>query len=184
MNNFYHYRPKGFTGKGDRYLPTIVSDLADLLIDTTYYLEDDYNLSFDEEEWEEIAAILVEYAEDVLNGIGIWNSYEWYNYELFGARLPLTLECEDDLKSPEDIDEERIIHLLWILHNEMIPEYIISPLHSDLRYFARTAADFLEERFREVPKSSGIKMFINQPNDYGWDVKGKLIWLGTNSYMF
>ena len=33
-------------------------------------------------------------------------------------------------------------------------------------------------------KDCGIKKFLNTSNDYAWDIKKKLIWLGTKSYMF
>lgn len=35
-----------------------------------------------------------------------------------------------------------------------------------------------------MPRGSGIKTFLARPNKFGWDVKRKLIWLGTHSYLF
>ncbi|MBE0557214.1 MAG: hypothetical protein IH628_08275, partial [Proteobacteria bacterium] len=29
-----------------------------------------------------------------------------------------------------------------------------------------------------------MKSFLSQPNDFGWDVKRKLVWLGSRSYLF
>ena len=34
-----------------------------------------------------------------------------------------------------------------------------------------------------LPDSS-IKVFLYQPNNYSWDIKRKLIWLGRHSYLF
>ena len=38
--------------------------------------------------------------------------------------------------------------------------------------------------FQAVPKDSGVKAFLQTSNAYGWDVKRKLIWLGSRSFMF
>ena len=43
-------------------------------------------------------------------------------------------------------------------------------------------SDFLSDRFKNLPLGSGIKTFFDQPNEFGWDVKKKLIWLGKHSY--
>jgi len=36
-------------------------------------------------------------------------------------------------------------------------------------------SDFLSDRFKNLPLGSGIKTFLNQPNEFGWDVKRELI---------
>jgi hypothetical protein len=35
-----------------------------------------------------------------------------------------------------------------------------------------------------LPAVSPVKDFLDKPNDYGWQVKHKLIWLGMHSYLF
>ncbi|MCY2986792.1 MAG: sigma 54-interacting transcriptional regulator, partial [Planctomycetota bacterium] len=37
---------------------------------------------------------------------------------------------------------------------------------------------------RFIPEDSGVAAFLGTPGVHGWDVKRKLIWLGTHSYMF
>jgi len=59
-----------------------------------------------------------------------------------------------------------------------------SPTHQDLQHVADASSDFLSDAFSDVPKDSGVKAFLQSPNDRGWDVKRKLIWLGTHSFMF
>jgi hypothetical protein len=61
---------------------------------------------------------------------------------------------------------------------------IISPHDSDILHLAQTSQVFLEKAFGSLPADSGIKRFLKTPNDYGWDVKSKLVWLGTKSYLF
>ncbi len=49
---------------------------------------------------------------------------------------------------------------------------------------AGVIAAFLEKRFKDIPQGSSVKEFLAQPNQFGWEVKRKLIWLGTHSYLF
>ena len=49
---------------------------------------------------------------------------------------------------------------------------------------AEVSSTFLSTAFRIVPKDSGVKQFLQTSNVRGWDVKRKLVWLGTNSFMF
>ena len=42
----------------------------------------------------ELAGILVDFAEDLHDGTGIWAAYERYNAEFFGTALPLTSESK------------------------------------------------------------------------------------------
>jgi hypothetical protein len=65
-----------------------------------------------------------------------------------------------------------------------MPERLISPTHRDLIKFATITAAFLEKRFTDIPRGSSVKTFLSGPNRFGWEVKRKLIWLGTHSYLF
>ena len=81
--NFRLNRPKGFTSKCDKYLPKITQDLAILLRKTQKSLKHN-TLRFSDGRTRELAQVLVEFAEDVHNDIGIWKSLEQCNFELFG----------------------------------------------------------------------------------------------------
>ncbi len=74
--------------------------------------------------------------------------------------------------------------LLWIIYPAMIPDLLLAPSHTDLQRVALAAWDFLKDKIPSLPQDSGIKVFLGTANDYGWDVKRKLVWLATNSYMF
>jgi hypothetical protein len=84
----------------------------------------------------------------------------------------------------EAINKHRIQHLLWVLYSELNPQLILSPTHRDLNLLATIVSDFLGKRFAMIPRGSAVKSFLAQPNKFGWDVKRKLIWLGTCSYLF
>lgn len=130
-----------------------------------------------------LAAILVEFAEDLHCGIGIWRSLERYNREFFATPLPLIPAAEAD-RPPGEISPPRVRHLLWLLYPRMIPDLILAPEHVDLVRMAEVAAGSLREQFAGLPRDSGIKQFLGTSDGYGWEVKRKLIWLGTRSYLF
>jgi hypothetical protein len=76
--NFRLARLQAYPGKGDKYLPKIIQDLANLLRKTQKeFLYDTLRLSVDK--IRDLSQTLVEFAEDVHNEIGIWDSLEQYN---------------------------------------------------------------------------------------------------------
>ena len=180
--NFRLNRPKTYPGKGDKFLKKIIQDLAGLIRKTQKELK--YNtIRLPGGKIRELAEVLVEFAEDVHNDIGIWKSLEQYNYDFFGTKLPLILKTDEDI-GPNSINKYRIQYLLLVQYELINPQLIISPTHQDLCFLAEIISDFLEDRFKNIPKDSSVKTFLDQPNDYGWDIKRKLIWVGKNSYLF
>lgn len=180
MNSQSH-RPPGYE-KREHYLPRVAKDLERLVVGAQESLA--YNtLYLSDSKLEELTSVLVEFAEDIHNGIGIWKSLERYNIEFFGTPLPLTLEPDEDVGRGA-INEHRIQHLLWILYSELNSELLISPTHRNLKKLASIIATFLEKRFADIPRRSSVKTFLSGSNRFGWDVKRKLIWLGTHSYLF
>jgi len=180
--NFRLNRPKGYTGKGDKYFPKIIQDLAGLLRKTQKEFKYQ-TLRMPANKMRELAEVLVEFAEDVHNDIGIWRSLEQYNYEFFGTKLPLILQpCEE--MGINNMNKYRIQHLLWVQYSIFDPQLILSPSHQDLCMLAEVVSDFLEARLEKMPVDSSVKTFFAQSNDYGWDVKRKLVWLGRHSYLY
>ena len=57
-------------------------------------------------------------------------------------------------------------------------------MHQDLHRVADAASILLSGAFAEVPEDSGVKAFLRSPDAHAWDVKRKLVWLGTHSFMF
>ncbi len=172
------HRPKGFQGQGDSHLPQIAKKLRQALSKTQRGFAYD-SLRLPPKALGELAGILVDFAEDLHNDTGIWAAYERYNAEFFGTALPLTSE-----KSDGDFHSDRFFHFLWVLYPTFIAGLTLSPTHQDLRRVADAVSAFLSEAFSAVPKDSGVKAFLGTPNAHGWDVKRKLIWLGTHSFLF
>ena len=172
------YQLEGFSGECDAALPRCVKDLARLLNTTQRQFTYD-NLRLDPKGRQEMAGILVDFAVDVHNDVGMWEAYERYNVEFFGVPLPLTTKIK-----PEGIHEDRVRHLLWVLYPELVSGLILSPHHRDLQRLVAASARFLNERISVLPKDAGVKAFLSTPDEYGWDVKRKLVWMGTRSYLF
>jgi len=180
--NFRLNRPKAYPGKGDKYLPKIIQDLSNLLRKAQKELNYD-TLRLPADKLRDLSQTLVEFAEDVYNDIGIWESLEQHNFELFGTKLPLILQ--PDRKAGEaPINKYRTQFLLWNQYQLFDPQLILSPHHQDLIILSEMISDFLSDRFEKMPLGSGVKLFFDQPNEFGWDVKKKLIWLGKHSYLF
>lgn len=180
--DFRTHRPVGHVGKGDEYLSRVFEDLERVIAKLQQSFEHD-TLRLRYKERENLAAVLAEFAEDLHNGIGIWASLERYNGEFLGTPLPFVGDNRDDL-GEEPISERRTRHLLWVLFSMLNPEIILSPTHRDLKKLAEAVSGFLRARFAHIPRVSSVKTFLMQPNTYGWDVKRKLVWLGTHSYLF
>jgi len=83
---FEDFKPVGFAGKGDSYLPSIIKDLENYItrIESNY---DHDTLKLDKNQKSIFASLIIEFAEDLHNDIGLWNSIESYNNELFKTPL-------------------------------------------------------------------------------------------------
>lgn len=178
MADYSSHRPQGYEGQGDLYLPKIAKKLRRVLAETQNAFVHD-TLRLPSRALGDLAGILVDFAEDLHADVGIWAAYERYNVEFFGAALPLTAEG-----SGSGLTSDRFRHLLWVLYPILLDNLTISPTHQDLHRIADAASAFLSDAFAEVPKDSGVKAFLQSSSDHGWDVKRKLIWLGTHSFMF
>ena len=178
---FHDHRPNRRLGRSERPLIKLTSDLTSFLHKAQRSLAHD-TLHLSSQQRSLLAHILVEFAEDLYQDIGIWKSLEAYNLDFFGTPLPCVLQPDETMDS-EPINPARIQFLLWTLYTELEPELTFSPNHQDLQRLAVWIADFLSERFTRLPFESGVKTFLATPNQYGWEVKRKLIWLG-HSYLF
>jgi Protein of unknown function (DUF3843) len=177
MADYTAHRPQD-EGQGDSHLPKIVRKLKDTLADAQRGFAHD-SLRLPPKSLSELAGILVDFAEDLHSGNGIWEAYERYNLNLFGIALPLTSK-----ESRSRLNADRYRHFLWILYPMLLDGLVVSPTHQDIQRVAEAARTFLSDVFAKVPKDSGVKTLLGSSNTFGWEVKRKLIWLGTHSFMF
>jgi hypothetical protein len=177
------FRPPEYTGKSDPFLSKIHRELLALLKKLKKSQPDGSLLDLPPGALDQLTGVFVEFAEDLHNDIGIWRSYEHYNREFFGTPLPLLLKPGEDV-APQELQRCRLHHLLWNLYPEFDPDIILAPTHDELYSISEVISDFLAEEFADVPQDSGVKKFLSEPVQFGWDVKRKLVWLGTRSYLF
>lgn len=130
----------------------------------------------------ELAEMIVDMAEDLHCEIGLWAAYEKYNLEVFGTDLPLTFRNIDVPSCA--LHPDRFCHFLWVMYPVLIDGLMLNPDHHDLRLMAAECSRFLSSEFSKLPKTSTRYEILQTPNVRGWDVKRKLVWLGTNSYLF
>jgi hypothetical protein len=178
---FQSARPPGFVGRGDKYLATFAQGLRRVLWKTQRSFVDP-TCRLPDAAWTELAVLLVEWAEDIHNDLGLWRTVEAHQRQLFGTPLPFVHDTSAD--ELQGFDSRRIQYLLWNLWPCFNPEQVISPTHPDLKYLADAAGRFLTDQMAAVPRDSGLKRFLATPNDYAWDIKRKLLWVGINSYLF
>jgi hypothetical protein len=177
--DFRTYRPQRGFGRSERTLAKIAEDLTRFLTKAQRSLTYD-TLHLPSRTRETLAHLLVEFAEDLSQDIGIWRSLEAYNRDFFGTPLPCVLQPDDEMDA-EPINPSRVQFLLWTLYAALEPALILAPTHQDFERLALWIAAFLSERFAHRRYDSGVKTFLRTPNTYGWDVKRKLVWLGQHS---
>jgi len=175
------FRPPSPPGRGDKYLREVAHDVQRVIRSSQRDFQFD-TMRLDPAGLAELSAILAEFAEDLHNDIGIWRTYENCNRRWFGSPLPISDGSEE--AAPSAISADRVRHLLWVLYTELNPDLTLAPTHTDLGCLAEAVAGSLAQRMAPIPRHSGVKMFLELPNEYGWDIKRKLIWLGTRSYFF
>ena len=180
--NFMKHRPERHFKEENQELAEICNELKIFLNDVQDSFTYD-TLVLPENKLNDLALIIVEFAEDLIHKIGIWKSLEKYNSKYFGTPLPFILHPNQNMPK-RAINEKRIHYLLWNKYTEFEPSLILAPTHRDLYVMAENISDFFRSRKNKVLSNSSIKVLLNQPNDYGWDVKRKLIWLGQHSYLF
>jgi hypothetical protein len=174
-------RPPAPAGRLDQRLAGLASALRCVLAETQkLFIHPACRL--DHDALGELAVALVEFAEDVHAGIGLWQALENYQSEFFGTPLPLFLEASELLS--EKFDPRRVRYFLYILWRQLKPDLLLAPDHRDLKVLAERVSVFLAVAFRQQPKDSGVARFLRAPNRRGWDVKRKLVWAGQHSYLF
>jgi hypothetical protein len=122
---FLSARLLGFTGRGDKYLGEIAQELRRVLLKTqnTFGFP---TCRLPDAAWSDVADLLVEWAEDVHNEIGLWRTVETHQRRWFGTPLPLIVNASPEVE-PRDFDLRRIQFFLWSLWPCFNPERVLSP---------------------------------------------------------
>ena len=131
---FHDHRPNKRLGRSERPFVKITKDLTSFLTKVQRSLAHD-TLHLSSRKRGILAHILVEFAEDLYQDIGIWKSLEEYNLDFFGTRLPCVLQPDETMAS-DPVNPDRVQFLLWTLYRELEPDHILSPTHQDIERLA------------------------------------------------
>ena len=72
------HRPRGFAGRGDKYLAEVAQGVRRLLVKNQQTLTYP-TCRLTEHQLSQVAVLLVEFAEDIHNDIGLWRTLESFN---------------------------------------------------------------------------------------------------------
>ncbi|HEY5892669.1 MAG TPA: DUF3843 family protein [Chthoniobacterales bacterium] len=174
-------RPPGAPPRETKALFLTASRFRDQLDDCLDAIESDAFL-LNEDDLDELAIALTELAEDLHCNAGLWRSIETYHREFFGVSLPLL--CKSGDPALKRFDARRFQFFLYTVWRHFKPEHIVSPGHKGFRAIAQYASEYFSKAFAAHPHRSAVTAFLAKPNRRGWDVKRKLVWLGTRSFLF
>lgn len=133
-------------------------------------------------EMAELAVAMTELAEDLHTNSGLWCALETHNRATFGTPLPLIWRAGDSLLAPFDARRfQFFLHSVW---RHFKSDRIVSPGHRGFVAIARQAEAFFSAAFVALPRASSVTAFLGTANTRGWEVKRKLVWLGTHGFLF
>lgn len=178
---FLKNRPEDLKGQIEIALPSRIKKLYKVLQKTiSLFLYE--TLVLPPEELKKLSIILIEFAEDLYCNYGFWKAYEDYNIEFFNTPLPIVLDPGE--KIDNIFSSKRIQFLLLHVYEKMKPELLIRHSHSELIQLSEKVSVFLNSSFTNIPKTSGISKLLSGTNAEAGDVKRKLLWFASKSYLF
>ena len=130
----------------------------------------------------ELAVVMTELAEDLHANSGQWRELEAGNCALFGTPLPLLWHADDPALTP--FDARRFQFFLYSVWPHFKPNHNTSSRHRGFVAIASRAAMFFAEMFAGRSRASSVAAFLGTANTRGWEVKRKLVWLGTHGFLF
>ncbi len=139
-------------------------------------------LALDAAQLADLALAMTELAEDQQSDGGLWHALEVGNRALFGTPLPLVWRSGDPELAP--FDPRRFRFYLYSVWRLFKPDLTVAPTHCGFVAVANRAAAFFAEAFAGDSSAPSVAAFLGTANTRGWEVKRKLIWLGTRSFLF
>ncbi len=130
----------------------------------------------------ELAVAMTELAEDCHADHGLWRALEKINHAAFGTPLPLIWRTGESPLAP--FDSRRFQFFLYSVWRHFKPDRIVSPAHRGFVAIARGAEAFFSAAFAALPRTSSVAAFLGSANTRGWEIKRKLVWLGTHGFLF
>lgn len=162
----------------DRYYANLANTLQNAFIKLNLPLIIPDNLIY------EISMTLSAYLEDLVSGVGVWNSVKSLYRKQYGAWLPF-FDCNHADYFEDDLNIEDIKFLVWQAWcrcGQQI-EYTYSPLSEAVNIMAAIAYNILIDKFDEAPQCTRVVDQINkifEDGDY-YEVRKLGVWLGVDN---
>lgn len=174
-----------------------VSHLADMVHATDAYYNklskrlylfiqiSDYGLDVGEEWCNLFASTLTCYFEDVVSGLGLWESFVTKHKELYGKYLPFYDDIDEEEYYPDDVNEADIRFLIWQTTQMLEEKRFINPENPYLCKLASELYEILYDEFEHAPINEEVTMFFNKKEIYNdfYKVKNVLQKLVLFSYL-
>ncbi len=130
----------------------------------------------------ELALAMTEMADDLHADSGVWRSLESCNLALFRTPLPGLWRAGDTALAR--FDARRFQFFLDAVWRHFQPEALVSPRHRGFVALAAEAETFFSAQLGgSATGQNSVTTFLDSDHGRGWDVKRKLLWLGTQSFL-
>ncbi len=121
------------------------------------------------------------YLEDMVSGLGLWQSFVGEHDRLYGKPLPFYRVADDYLR--DEVNEEDVRFIVWnTWQKALYPHDYINP--EDVRIAEQAAAFYriLERAYEEAPENPSLAGFFDGYADEK-DADRKLTWLFGHTYL-
>lgn len=174
------YRPSGVSASEISRLVKLAADWFDRLEPALRNIKADVFILTKDQRLE-LALAMTEMADDLHADSGIWRALESSNLALFRTPLPGVWEPADPPLTR--LDARRFHFFLDGVWRHFQPDAIVSPRHRGFASVAAEAAAFFSTHLVAPPASNSVAGLFDSDHQRGWDVKRKLVWLGTRSFL-
>ncbi|MCS6245552.1 MAG: hypothetical protein H2172_17095 [Opitutus sp.] len=175
-----HYRPDSAHSAELTRLAKLASPWLDQLAQTLGEIDSDV-FDLNEIQLSELALAMTEMADDLHADSGLWWSLESCNTTLFGTPLPGLFRPADS--SLIRFDARRFQFFLEGVWRHFQPDAIVSPRHLGFLRISQAAETFFTSRLSDRVGSSSVASLLDSSHERGWELKQKLVWLGTRSFL-
>ena len=121
------------------------------------------------------------YLEDVISGLGLWQSFVREHTRLYGKPLPFYPVSADYLT--DEINEEDVRFLIWNTWEKALYKHTyINPEDERIRKQSAAFYRILEEAYEEAPENGLLENYLSAYADEK-EADRKLTWLFGHSYL-
>lgn len=121
------------------------------------------------------------YLEDIISGLGLWQTFTAHHQALYGRILPFYPVSSD--YANDEINEEDIRFILWnTLQKAPYEHPFVHPLHPSIQETARLFFEILDDAYETAPANDALAdFFLDFKNEE--EATRKLWWLFGRNYL-